>query len=452
MQSAAFPISNRLWRAGLLLLLLWNVGFGIVGYLYPEKMWESKENHDTRVLYSHILRENAPLKWFVGDWPLYNGFYRPLPSLAFEADVRLWGRDLAKYKLFNAATATACVLLLAMFVLNLTQSRGLALGSAAAFTVWQTDLHLFVPFLELSALAGLALAGVGLWRLRGWARWALLGLSTLYLGHEMAFVYAIGDLSQQSFGYRAMSWPPGRTATLFTLSALLCLASYCAWERTRAGKWLVLGALGFVGAFLSYEQAVVLPAALFACGLYLRLEGVRVRIAPHLAAWALLGLYCWLHFTYLPFEARYAAEHDRSARAGLAALATWVFPGWQAHFELSFLADPSIGAMAVVLPLFWSGIGLLAANLAAWRIGWQRWKLLAFALATSAVVYGPLAFQIQLNHYLYFPMALRSLFVAGLAALVWRSLLTLAKPAPPPSASVPQDEVFMEPEPAVLNG
>src|SRR5687767_10206513 len=68
---------------------------------FNSQMWLDLENHDTRVLLQTIRAEQEPLKWFTSDWPLYNGFYRPLPAVTFEVDDRLYGNNLPMYCFTN---------------------------------------------------------------------------------------------------------------------------------------------------------------------------------------------------------------------------------------------------------------------------------------------------------------------------------------------------------------
>jgi hypothetical protein len=243
-------------------------------------------------------------------------------------------------------------------------------------------------------------------------------------------------LSGQSFGYRTMGWPPGRTATLFGLFALLCLWGYCAWERRHLARWLALSAIGFVGAFMSYEQAVMLPAALFACAVFLKIKGLRVHWLVHVVAWGLMASYAWWHFTYLPIETRYATQHSSSVGSGIRSLALWLFPGYGSIFELSNLVDPSIGLFALLMASFWIAFSLLVSNAATWIAARREWQVLLLGLLCSAIVFAPMAFQLRLTHYFYLPLAFRSIFVAGLTLFAWRWLERLTKKQPLPEQAL----------------
>jgi len=408
------------WGAGLFLVLSINL-FGLHFLLTPEDMTVGQENHDTRIMYKHLRYWNEPTKWLYGDWPLQNGFYRPLPALAFEVDVRLWDKDFPKYKIFNWLVCATSSFLLIAFVLSLTEDRSLALLSGILFSFWQTDLLSILPIYWMGAVGA---AGILVWTL--FAKkgsqlcWLTLACIAFYLGYEWENIATLGDLSGQSFGYRTMGWPPGRTATLFGLFSLLCLWGYCLWERSHRMRWLVLSTIGFIGAFMSYEQAVMLPAVLFACGVYLKMHGLRVRWPVHIFFWGLMAAYAWWHFAYLPIETRYATQHSSSLGSGIRSLMLWLFPGYGSVVELSDLFDPNIGLFALLMISFWIALFFLVANAMTWIGARREWQVLLFGLLCSAIVFAPMAFQLRLTHYFYLPLAFRSIFVSGLTLAAWK--------------------------------
>jgi hypothetical protein len=222
-----------------------------------------------------------------------------------------------------------------------------------------------------------------------------------------------------------MGWPPGRTATLFGLFGLLSLWGYCQWERLGNWRWLALSSTGFLGAFMSYEQAVMLPALLTGCAIYLKLTGVRVHWAVHVVAWGLMAGYAWWHFTDLPFEERYAQQHGSAASSGVRWLLLWVFPAYGTFGELANIFDPNIGLMAFFISSFWSACLWISVNVSVWMTARKEWKVLVFGLLASAVVFAPMAFQLRLTHYLYMPLALRAIFATGLTLLTWNLLSDL---------------------------
>ncbi|MCX7994054.1 MAG: hypothetical protein N2651_10355 [Fimbriimonadales bacterium] len=246
----------RGWLIGLGLILLLNLI--AVGYWhYDDGLQESFENLDTRVILQRLQQPNSAWKWFVGDWVLGNGFYRPLPSVLYQLDYRLWGENLLAWKWTNGALTTLNALLVVAFGWALSGRRDLALAGGLIFTFWQTGLLPEPPF-WLSWI-GLAVGILWGWRVGNLRQGMLWGCVAFALIVELRFIPTLPDIHMQGFAYRAVGWIPGRTATLMTLCALIALTGTCLYARTGKVRWAVTGLLGFVGALMSYEQAVVLP-------------------------------------------------------------------------------------------------------------------------------------------------------------------------------------------------
>lgn len=428
--SRFFGDSRKRWRGGLLLILAINL-FGLHFFFTPEDMTRDQENHDTRIMYKHLRYWDQPTKWLFGDWPLQNGFYRPLPALGFEADVRIWDNDFPKYKIFNWIVCVIAAFVLVAMVMSLTQSATIALGSGLFLSAWQTELLSMLPVQTTAFCASLVCCAGSLFAPKSMKiRCLAIAALVYYLGFEWANVVSLGDLSSQSFGYRTMGWPPGRTATLFGLFGLISLWGYCQWERLGNWRWLAVSSIGFIGAFMSYEQAVMLPALLTGCAIYLKLTGVRVHWAVHIVAWSLMAMYAIWHFTDLPFEERYAQQHGSAASSGVRWLLLWVYPAYGSFGELANVFDPNIGLMAFLISSFWIAVLWIAINTSVWMSARREWKLLVFGLLSSAVVFAPMAFQLRLTHYLYMPLAFRAIFVTGLTLFAWKLIVDLLADLP----------------------
>ena len=54
---------------------------GLMTALGPDDVSEDK---DTQAIVTAIAKRGAPMSWFRTDWPLENGFYRPIPTLNFQ--------------------------------------------------------------------------------------------------------------------------------------------------------------------------------------------------------------------------------------------------------------------------------------------------------------------------------------------------------------------------------
>lgn len=410
--------AGYLWLLGLTLVLvvdLWGLRF----LFNREVMWKGIENHDTRIIVARLHQPHHPLQWFVGDWPLGNGFYRPIPALAFELDVWLCGKDLPKFKILNWLLATLCSLLLVWFVWELVRSRLVALGCGVLFAGWQSDLLFSIPWSALGWIGagGLIVYGTVQSRHRFW-RWFVLASLWFVACHELRFVADCPDLSSMSFGYRSMGWPPGRTATLMSAFALIALASYCRFERERRMGWGALALAGYLGALGSYEQAVVLPALLVGCAFVLHRSGIAVRWWLHLLPIAILGLYALFYLHFIPRESPYKLERLRGEKNAVAAFLTWLFPAWSDWQVVGwFLVEDSILILLLVVS-FWRSLVRGLLYLAAYLGARQDWVLASFGLIGSVIAYTPLLFVKPLMHYYYFPAMFRSLFVMTLLGLI----------------------------------
>ncbi|MCX7924765.1 MAG: hypothetical protein N2554_03020, partial [Fimbriimonadales bacterium] len=249
-----YPV--RGWLMGLGLILLLNLI--AVGYWhYDDGLHDSFENLDTRVILQRLQQPHSAWEWFTGDWVLGNGFYRPLPSVLYQMDYWLWGENLLAWKWTNGLLATLNALLVVAFGWALSGRRDLALFGGLIFTFWQTGLLPEPPF--WLAWAGLAAGVLWGWRVGSLRQGVLWGCVAFALIVELRFIPTLPDIHTQTFAYRAVGWIPGRTATLMTLFALIALTGACLYARTSKARWAGVGLLGFIGALLSYEQAVVLP-------------------------------------------------------------------------------------------------------------------------------------------------------------------------------------------------
>lgn len=407
---------------GLLTILLVNA-YALRFILEPEDMVNGRENHDTRVMYKHIGIIDDPVRWLTGDWPLFNGFYRPLPALAYEADVRLWGKDFQKYKILNLIVGVACALLLAWLAFELTRSPTLALGASFLFSLWQTGLIGYIPILAGLHLASLAAGVWGLIRLpRRPVAWLVVAALLWYLPYELDPGMLVGDLSNMAFSYRAMGWPPGRTATIFALFAILALASYLRYERSSRGRWLALAFVGLLGAFGSYEQAVVLPACLLACAVFLKWEGHRPRWVVHVVPWLVLGIYVYLHLSTFPTGTSYHRSHAAHGLTPILTLLEWMFAATTDLFAAYLTLDAGLGVAAFLVPSVWGGLAAAASNVVAYKALTRRWGLAFMLLLCSVGAAAPMAFQKPLLHYYYFPAALRAIFAALLVWVTWEAV------------------------------
>ncbi len=411
---------------------------------------------DTVALLNRIREVSDPMSWFKGDWPLQNHFYRPISTLTFEWDHVLEdGSDgghkswnAAAYGRTNAVLAILCILLLFWFLREATDVPWLTGTATALFAVWHFgESYLRWAEIGIAWLGPICLLG----HLRGGvskiAPCAFAALGCVFLSSQL--------LPVEEFGWRIVEWLPGRTASVMTLFALLSLATYSRYVRTsgelmgpaataldvpatkstrvlRTEAWpvglLVLSCIGLLLALGSYEQAVMLPALLFGVWLMFRLRGYRSAWWPHLVFWALLFGYLLLRTQLVPTDVSgYQAQQFRSGPGLWMALGDYLLPG--AYSLYSSFYTITAGWLIVLNGSFWSPVFTALANVTTYWKGWSdrqwKWPLIGYLLL-SFFAFLPMAWLHPFGHYHYLPSAFRAAFVAVLAVVVLRLVVTAA--------------------------
>jgi hypothetical protein len=395
--------------------------FGLRFIWFNNEMWFDLENHDTRVLLQTIRSEQQPFKWFVSDWPLYNGFYRPLPALSFEMDDRLFGNNLRLYCFTNGCIAMVCAFGVVWFVYEAFRNRLAAVFAGLMFSGWQTGLVDFLPLEWAGGIVAVVAMLASLLTGGGGIRVGLVAAAlTLLAARELSCWLDIVDIIGMDFSYRAIGWPVGRTATMATMFALPCVAAYCRWERERKHGWSVFSILFLVLALMCYEQSVVVPALLLGTAVALHLQKVKVRWAWHAAPLAILGVYLWLHTRFLP-KSRYHDQAYRGTGGGMRDTLSWLFPGTHEIKFLPVFLTPDIGFFAVFIDRFWVYVVQSASSLIAYLSFRKHWMPIAYGLLASTGAYLPMAFQQPLVHYHHLPMAFRTPFVVWLTFLAYEN-------------------------------
>lgn len=406
------------------------------------------QDTDTAVLLKAIREAKAPLSWFATDWPLKNHFYRPLSTLSFELDNRLYGDWAAGYGLTNALLAAGCVLLVYWLLREMYDTVWIAVLASTVFGLW----HILpgpIPLLPqiFALLALLASAGFA----RGGRFQVLVGIGGL------AFA-ATQFAPLNDFGFRIVGWLPGRTASTMALFALASAASYARYERLRfaavdreptaldkpatkgtvvlatgsgqlAWVWVVGCWFGLVGALLCYEQAVMVPAVLLGWAVVVRLRGGRPRWSVHAVNWGILFGYLALRAAIVPTSVSgYQAQQFRNGPGVLLSIADYVFPAWNWIAVLATML--SVGWLMLLTLDPWKLVLQVFGNAAAiWQV-WKhdsRWATL-FALAAAAVSYLPMAWLQQFGHYNYWPAAYRAAFAVLLAKVALDGFVSAVSP------------------------
>lgn len=385
--------------------------FGIPG------SWQEDENHDLRFLLGAIREEKSPLMWFVSDWPLYNGFYRPIPTLSFEFDNWLYDVDLSAMKITNWVICFATSLLLFWLVWELFRIKWLAAGSAALFSCWQVDLHAHLPIEAVAICLSLICLIMSFASGRAyWLKWLGASALILYLSQELTLLVGGSDALGASFAYRAEFWPVGRTATLLAMFGLACFAGYCRFERERQARWMVLAFVMLLACFATYEQSVIIAPALVGCAVALHFQGTRIRWYLHLIPIVLTVVYLGLHRHFLNWEHPYHLQAKKPLKSAIREFGYWLFPNSKFVFLLGFPFEPQIGIGAFFYGPFWASIFTISANLISIFHMKRHLLIVSFGLIMSLGTYVPLGLQQNLAHYFYLSIAFRSIFCCG---LVW---------------------------------
>jgi hypothetical protein len=211
-----------------------------------------------------------------------------------------------------------------------------------------------------------------------------------------------------------MGWPPGRTSLFLALFGIVCIAAYVTWERSRKARWAAMSLAAFLLSAMSYEQFVILAPCLLLTSVYLRWTGVRTRSWLLTPAFIITAAYVWWHLRYLPMNTRYQQEHARGALSIETDLLSWLFPASRDLHETRMILDPTFGLLALISAAFWICLLMAASNLNALRFAKSNWKLAAWSMAVSFVAFLPMAREKPLAHYLYFPGALRTVWIGVL--------------------------------------
>ena len=438
------------WTLGLLLVLLSCLPIFLNRSSGPNLLQDT----DTRVLLETIRQRNDPVSWFTGDWPLGNHFYRPVSTLSFEMDQRLWGSNPAGYGLTNALLCMLCVVSLFWFLRELTGRFEIAVPGAILFALWHLGfsnwLATIVHWLSIAALASILLPG------RSWKNALLAFLTLLFLSAE--------TVGKVPLGPRMIDWLPGRTASVMTLFVLLALASYARYERTSASRvsapdpgpldppatkgtevgrqstfavaWVLIALLSLALALASYEQAVMAPALLFGVAVCMRLQRYKVRWTWQIFFWGVLLGYLILRSRLVPTDVSgYQAQQFRSGPGVWSSILDYLLPGamplWFGFVSYDVRMMIAEGGVAGLLMSFpYQGVISFGSTVGAFIAARKEWLLPLTGWAVSTLAFLPMAWLKHFDHYHYLPMAMRALFVAAMAVVAGKVFVSaVSRPA-----------------------
>lgn len=436
---------------------------------------ELLRDSDTKVMLQRIEARGNPWSWFTGDWPLENHFYRPVVAETFELDRYIHGWNSPGYGLTNAILCALCVLALFWLLRELTSNVPIATVATSLFAWWHliSGPIVWIDYLIYALLAIAALAAIlsltSKTRARAPAWFAVFGL--VILTREYAGL--------EPFRGGMINWVPGRTASTMAVFCLLAMAAYARYERISAERaqpdpspldppatrgtellgaakapwvWAVLAAICTFLALASYEQAVMLPACLLGVAIALRLQHYRVRWAWQAAFWGVLFGYLALrHQVIPPGTSVYQAQQFRAGPGLFMTLLIYVAPATPDVFRLASGIDLGFANVLIAQPIDLAVVLTNIAFLGALAF-WAKQKLarrdrtlvvaLLFGMAASLVAFLPMAWlkPFTYNHYHYWPLALRSVYVTGLIYAIgawlsaaWSPRAVQAPPRPAPA-------------------
>lgn len=383
-------------------------------------------------------------RWFLGDWLLENGFYRPISSCSIALDYTLyeeaaWGFRLTNWLLMILTALGAFFLVRAYArLVQYPSPDWLALGVATAISLQQTGL----------------IAQLG-----GWSAWWFVAAATLLTGSRnglwfprffqkdkkssqpdqspnivelepptvtnhrwVALLIAVGalfwgfDRLMETHYMRLILWVPSRTALLGTAFSVWAVYWLLQGVSTRCGRWFGLGGVFYLLALGSYEQPITLVPIVGALALWRRREwgawGWKACGTVALASMLILAL----RVSLLPTEpTRYQQQQLRSSLTGpISTYLTELIPPagqWQywasIGVNLEVLLVDKRGWDNLVGALLY--LGVLGA------IGRNR-ALLGGAFVWHALTFLPMAFLHFFEHYMYLPQLGKTLFDVGLIA------------------------------------
>ncbi|HZH98290.1 MAG TPA: hypothetical protein VEX38_04910, partial [Fimbriimonadaceae bacterium] len=163
-----------------------------------------------------------------------------------------------------------------------------------------------------------------------------------------------------------------------------------------------------------------LPGVLVGLAITMRLRRYRVRWSWHALFWSLLAGYLILRGQLLPTDVSgYQSQQFRSGDGVWITILGYLFPAG-APFTMGVRAlEPSV--LVLFTPLLYEIVLKLAGNIVSYVAARRHWILAAAAWSLSTVALLPMAWLHHFDHYHFWPMAIRALFVS---VLVW-SLLDL---------------------------
>lgn len=428
---------------------------------------------DTRVMLVRIEQRSSPLSWFAGDWPLENHFYRPISTLLFELDLRLYGRQAWGFSLTNALLCAGTIIVL-FWTLKILFRQNLLPFLA---TLFFASLH-ERAILPLGVVQGAAVL------------FAILSLATLprapCLGRtpRQQLLHVVGAflLGAYAFSYLTIStpiasfvlgWIPGRTASSATLFLLTAIALFAlAYDlrfpdralpvagsdprarprvplrSPRLRAWALAGSyLALALALGCYEQAIVAPLLISLLALTAAPRLTRACALGILGTWAIAGLYLVARFSFVPTApSDYQLQQFRLSLTPFLALAEYALPSSTSLYLALRAVEPSWIFLLTPLPYRIAYRAVVELYGLGTVLREPRLRAALVFLALALIAYAPMAFLKPFGHYHYLPHAFLMTYAALLVALLAQRFTLLLSPRPRPAPPRPDPEFRWPPD------
>ena len=397
------------------------------------------------------IKAKGVWSWFRSDWPLGNGFYRPVTSLSFVLDSWLYHDSASGYGLSAAIYCALSILALFWLARELTNSAAYSVASAFLFALWHTPFIIRWDWIAWTLAAAVFVVGF-VRQGKHLGRYVVAALALSFIATELVGVH----LHEAPAGFYSgvLHWLPARTATLMTLFALCSLAAYARHLRLNAHRdekesspldlpatrtsretehdvksshwWLVLSACLLLFAFGSYEQAVMLPAVLFVVGIIFASNRYNVNWRVHLIFWSELLIYFVVRRAVLPAGiSSYLSQQLRTGVTAYLSELNYVLP-CTAYFA-GWISQLSVGASVLLVGTFYSFPLQLSGNIAAYLSAFKN-KTIMLTWLASVLAFLPMAFLKPFSHYHYWAMSLRAIFVVLLSGAIWQMIVSAVSP------------------------
>ncbi len=401
-----------------------------------------RADSDTAVMLDAIRASgglSGAWRWFVGDWFLENGFYRPITCLSLVLDYTLYGERAWGYRLTNWLLMVATALGLMFAVRTFARQIGfpfanaLASLSALMFSLQQTGLtalfkgwsdwwfvagllltilvSLFAPLLTSPVNGGgtrtpspfVGRAGVGVEDAqKRWCKGFLTEVGRWQLVLAVgAMLWGVHRLMGTEYE-RLIGWVPSRTALLMT--ALSIWSLYCLLVGLRNRRWgcLLIALLLYLLALGAYEQAITLLPLLLGLAFWQRGTLGRMGWVAGAGMLGAAALMVGLRLMLIPLElSRYQHQQLRSSLTGpLWDYFTELVPpvrDW--HYWQVALPEPSLWLFKEP----WDHLVMLMAYVGVLVAFYRQWRLLGSLLLWQAITFLPMTFLHPFEHYHYLP-------------------------------------------------